>query len=146
MGNAVDPTGLSFTVTKIDGTTASVSPQTLTPTTWGDTAGTQTCTFTYNDGYDSVSCEVEATVIAKALTSLAYSGTFGTQTLGSAPDLTGITFTAHYNDSTLDHEVDDGDITVSPATWAESGSQTLTMSYTDEYGTASTTATVTVNE
>ena len=70
----------------------------------------------------------------------------GTQTVGSAPDLTGITFTAHYNDSSLDHEVDDSDITVSPATWAESGSQTLTMSYTDEYGTASTTATVTVNE
>ena len=97
MGNAVDPTGLSFTVTKIDGTTASVSPQTLTPTTWGDTAGTQTCTFTYSDGYDSVSCEVEATVLAEELSSIAISGTPQVPTEFGPVNATGLTVTATYN-------------------------------------------------
>ena len=96
MGSAVDPTGLSFTVTKKDGTTASVSPQTHTPTTWGDTAGTQTCTFTYTDGYDSVSCDVEATVEAPVVTvvSIAVTGSeAAAQTLDEQPDFTGYTFT-----------------------------------------------------
>lgn len=142
-GDSVDYSSLTFVATYDDESTGSVTPASCTPSVWGE-AGTETITFSF-EGTD-VTCEVEGTAVAKALTSLAYSGTFGTQTLGSAPDLTGITFTAHYNDSTLDHSVDDSDITVSPETWAESGSQTLTMSYTDEYGTASTTATVTVNE
>lgn len=97
MGNAVDPTGLSFTVTKKDGTTASVSPQTLTPTTWGDTAGTQTCTFTYSDGYDSVSCEVEATVLAEELSSIAVSGTPVSPIENGLVNATGLTVTATYN-------------------------------------------------
>lgn len=97
MGNAVDTTGLSFTVTKVDGTTASVSPQTHTPTTWGDTAGTQTCTFTYSDGYDSVSCVVEATVLAEEVSSIAISGTPSVQTEGATVDATGLTVTATYN-------------------------------------------------
>lgn len=97
MGNAVDPTGLSFTVTKVDGTTASVSPQTHTPTTWGDTAGTQTCTFTYSDGYDSVSCEVEATVLAEEVSSIAISGTPVVQIAGASVNTEGLTVTATYN-------------------------------------------------
>lgn len=98
MGNVVDPTGLSFTVTKIDGTTASVSPQTHTPpTTWGDTAGTQTCTFTYSDGYDSVSCEVEATVLAEEVSSIAISGTPVVQIEGASVNSEGLTVTATYN-------------------------------------------------
>ena len=120
MGNAVDPTGLSFTVTKIDGTTASVSPQTLTPTTWGDTAGTQTCTFTYTDGYDSVSCEVEATVLP-VFTGISISGTPAKQTANTAIDTTGLTVYANYSDgshvdvtSDADIETDDGS-----DTWGE---------------------------
>ena len=140
-GDSVDYSSLTFVATYDDESTGSVTPASCTPSVWGE-AGTETITFSFA-GTD-VTCEVEATVVAKALTSLAYSGTFATQTVGSAPDLTGITFTAHYNDSTLDHTVSTSDVTVSPATWAESGSQTLTMSYTDEYGTASVTATVTV--
>ena len=97
MGNAVDPTGLSFTVTKVDGTTASVSPQAHTPTTWGATAGTQTCTFTYSDGYDSVSCEVEATVLAEELSSIAISGTPVVQIAGASVNPEGLTVTATYN-------------------------------------------------
>lgn len=145
MGSAVDPTGLSFTVTKKDGTTASVSPQTLTPTTWGDTVGTQTCTFTYSDGYDSVSCDVEANVqaVPVVLTSLSVTGTPATQYVGSAPDLTGLTFKAVYSD-TSEESLDASDISVSPATWSTSGSATLTCSYTEDEVTVSANVSVTV--
>lgn len=147
MGNAVDPTGLSFTVTKIDGTTASVSPQTLTPTTWGDTVGTQTCTFTYSDGYDSVSCDVEANVQAApvVLTSLSVTGTPATQYVGNAPDLTGLTFTAVYSD-TSEVPLDVSDISAAPATWSTTGSATLTCSYTEDEVTVSANVSVTVSE
>lgn len=142
MGSAVDPTGLSFTVTKKDGTTASVSPQTLTPTTWGDTVGTQTCTFTYTDGYDSVSCEVEANVQAlpePVLESLEVTGSLtNTQYYGEAPDLTGLTVKAVYDNGDKE-TLDVSDLTISPATWTLPGTVTvvpfeddLTISYTEE--------------
>ena len=66
------------------------------------------------------------------------------QFVGHAPDITGLTVTAHYSDSTLDHAVDSADLTVAPAEYDEAGAQTLTISYTDEYGTASATQSVTV--
>lgn len=119
MGTTVDPTGLSFTLTKIDGTTESVSPQAHTPTTWGDTAGTQTCTFTYTDGYDSVSCEVEATVLAVELTSITVTGTPATQRAFTAIDTTGLTVTANYNNGT---HVD----VTSDATWTNDQTNTGT--------------------
>lgn len=139
MGSAVDPTGLSFTVTKKDGTTASVSPQTLTPTTWGDTAGTQTCTFTYTDGYDSVSCEVEATVeepVVVELDHIEISGDFtNNQIRGTAPDLTGLTVKAVYTDES-EQTLTDSDYEVSPAVWPMGNPDNLaqarvTLSYTD---------------
>lgn len=66
------------------------------------------------------------------------------QFVGHAPDITGLTVTAHYSDSTLDHEVDSADLTVTPAEYDEAGAQTITISYTDEYGTAEATQSVTV--
>ena len=66
------------------------------------------------------------------------------QFVGHAPDITGLTVTAHYSDSTLDHEVDSADLTVTPAEYDEAGTQTLSISYTDEYGTAEATQSVTV--
>ena len=145
-GEAVDPTGLTFEVHYADGTSASVSPQAHTPSVWGDTAGTQTCTFTYTEDGESVSCAVEATVVdATSLTSLTISGSLtNDQFVGHAPDITGLTVTAHYSDSTLDHAVDSADLTVAPAEYDEAGAQTLSISYTDEYGTASATQSVTV--
>ena len=147
MGESVDPTGLTFTVTYSDGTEpALVSPQAHTPTTWGETAGTQTCTFTYTEDGESVSCAVEATVIehAAVLTSLNITGTPAAQYVGQAPDLTGLTFKAVYSD-TSEETVDASDITVSPATWAEAGSATLTCSYTEDETTVSDTVSVTVH-
>ena len=147
MGESVDPTGLTFTVTYSDGTEpALVSPQAHTPTTWGETAGTQTCTFTYTEDGESVSCAVEATVVehAAVLTSLNITGTPAAQYVGQAPDLTGLTFKAVYSD-TSEETVDASDITVSPATWAEAGSATLTCSYTEDETTVSDTVSVTVH-
>lgn len=147
MGTAVDPTGLSFTVTKKDGSTESVSPQTLTPTTWGATAGTQTCTFTYTDGYDSVSCEVEANVQEipePVLESLSVSGSFtNPQYTGSAPDLTGLTFTATYDD-TSSKSVLASDIVCTPSVWDASGNpnnlgaQNVVFTYTEDGNSVST--------
>lgn len=97
VGEPVDPTGLTFTITYSDGTApALVSPQAHTPTTWGATAGTQTCTFTYTEAGESVSCAVEATVLDSVITvvSIAVTGSEdAAQTLGEQPDFTGYTFT-----------------------------------------------------
>ena len=98
VGNAVDPTGLSFTATYDNGTTASVSPQALSPTTWGDTAGTQTCTFSYTEGEITKSTDVEATVLEVVATGITVSGTPATQRAFTATDATGLTVTATYND------------------------------------------------
>lgn len=145
VGEPVDPTGLTFTVTYSDGTApALVSPQAHTPTTWGATAGTQVCTFTYTEGGETVSCEVEATVAEQVvLSGLSVTGTPAAQYTGHAPDLTGLTFKAVYSD-TSEESVDAADIVVSPATWTEAGSATLTCSYTEDETTVSENVSVTV--
>ena len=63
VGEAPDPTGLTFTANYSDGSSDSCSPQSLTPPTWENT-GTQTATFTYTEDGVSASCEVEANVQA----------------------------------------------------------------------------------
>lgn len=63
-GADVDPTGLVFKATKLDGTQVTVTDDvTWTPEKWGDTAGEQTATFTYvaDDG-GVVTCTKKATV------------------------------------------------------------------------------------
>lgn len=62
-GEDVDPTGLTFTVTYSNGTTADVtSSVTVSPEKWDDEAGTQTATFSYTENGETVSCTKEATV------------------------------------------------------------------------------------
>ena len=47
-GEDVDPTGLVFKATKLDGTQITVTDDvTWTPEKWADEAGEQTATFTY---------------------------------------------------------------------------------------------------
>ena len=79
VAEAVDPTGLTFEVEYVDGSHASVSPQSHSPSTWGDTAGTQTCTFTYTEDGESVSCDVDAIVSERpqvlSITGVSVSGT-----------------------------------------------------------------------
>ena len=117
-----------------------MTPASCSPSVWGE-AGTETITFSF-EGTD-VTCDVEGTAIAPALSSLTYTGTLSNeQVKGSAPDLTGLTFTAHYNKSSMDKTVTP--TSVSPATYSEAGSATVTATYTDDYGTASVEIEVTV--
>lgn len=111
VGNAVDPTGLTFTATYDNGDTASVSPQAHTPTTWGDTAGTQTCTFSYTEGGITKTCDVEATVLAVELDSITISVASGGHRLRAqayaAVNTQDQIVTAHYTDgSTADVTAD----------------------------------------
>lgn len=110
---------MTFTAHFEDGTSASVSPQAHTPSVWGETAGTQTCTFTYTDAEsgESQSCAVEATVIQTALSSITVTGTPATQRAFTAIDTTGLTVTANYNNGTH------ADVT-SDATWTNDQNNT----------------------
>ena len=105
VAEAVDPTGLTFTASYSDGTTASVSPQSHSPSTWGDTVGTQTCTFSYTEDEVTVTCDIDANVQAApgelTVTSVAISGTpTNAQQLGHYIDWTGCTFTYGLSDGT----------------------------------------------
>ena len=63
VSTAVDPTGLTFTATYLSGKTADVTDDvTVSPSTWGETAGEQTATFSYTEGDVTVSVEKAATV------------------------------------------------------------------------------------
>lgn len=114
-GEAVDPTGLTFEVHYADGTSASVSPQAHTPSVWGDTAGTQTCTFTYTEDGESVSCAVEATVTEPAvtITGLSVTGTMPTQTIGDYEDYSGLDFAVSLSNGQTVHL--DWDTDIEPA-------------------------------
>lgn len=94
-GEPVDITGLSFTATYDDGTTGSVVPSSYTPTSFGDTAGTQTVTFSF-EGTDitvDVDYDVEASIVG-TITSLTITGTAtGPNERGEKPNFTGFTFT-----------------------------------------------------
>ena len=126
-----------------DGTSGSVTYASYSPSVWGETAGTQTVTFSFAD--TDVICEVEATIEESVvLSGLSITGTPAAQYVGQAPDLTGLTFKAVYSD-TSEEPVDVADIAVSPATWAEAGSATLTCSYTEDETTVSDTVSVTVS-
>ena len=130
VAEAVDTTGMVFEAEYSDGTTASVSPQSLSPSTWGNTAGTQTCTFTYTENEVSASCEVEATVEERQPAGFVVSGTMPTQYVNRNVDTTGLSYT--YDGEALDPS----DVTVSPASWTASGNaQTVTFTYDENTAT-----------
>lgn len=54
-GQAVNTNGITFTATYVGGTTASVSPTTISPATWATGIGSQTATFTYTESGITVS-------------------------------------------------------------------------------------------
>ena len=65
-GEDVDPSGLTFTATDLDGDTTDVTDDvTWSPEKWAATTGEQTATFTYvaDDG-GVVTCTKKATVVA----------------------------------------------------------------------------------
>jgi hypothetical protein len=120
-GEPVDTSGLSFTATYDDGTTGSVVPSSYTPTSFGDTAGTQTVTFSF-EGTD-ITVDVDYDV-QSAATGFEVTGTLATQYQNRNVDTTGLSYT--YNGEALDP----GDVTVSPASWAAAGEgETITFTY-----------------
>ena len=59
-------TGLTFTATDSGGNTKDVtSDVTVSPSTWGDTPGSQTATFSYTEGGTTVTTTKAATVVAR---------------------------------------------------------------------------------
>lgn len=116
-GGPVDTSGLSFTATYDDGTTGSVIPSSYTPTSFGDTVGTQTVTFSF-EGTD-ITVDVDYDVEAPVLLSISISGTPATQRAFTAIDTTGLTVIANYsNDTHID--------VTSDATWTNDQTNTGT--------------------
>ena len=65
---AVDYTGLVFTVTYSDGNSSVVTPTSLNPSTWSSTVGVQSCTFSYTEDGVTVSVSKSADVLADGIT------------------------------------------------------------------------------
>lgn len=62
----MDPTGLIFTITYEDESEADVTDDvTVSPTTWGETPGSQTATFSYSEGGLTKTTTKAATVVAR---------------------------------------------------------------------------------
>lgn len=61
-GQAVDYTGMTFTASYNNNTTATVTPSDYDPKTWSSTAGTQTCTFYYSENGITKSATKSASV------------------------------------------------------------------------------------
>ena len=59
----VNTSGLTFTATYSDGSVASVTPTSMSPSVWGSTPGTQSVTFTYTESGTTVSAISSTTVI-----------------------------------------------------------------------------------
>ena len=116
VAGAVDTTGMEFIASYDDGTDAPVSPQSLSPTTWGDEAGTQTCTFSYTEGEITETCEVEAVITYRG--HAGYPQVSGSvtneQTQWTAADLTGITISWEITDLETHEQI--GTLT---KTWTE---------------------------
>ena len=96
-------------------------PSSYTPTSFGDTAGTQTVTFSF-EGTD-ITVDVDYDV-QSAATGFEVTGTLATQYQNRNVDTTGLSYT--YDGVA----VDPSDVTVSPATWTASGEgETITFTY-----------------
>lgn len=144
-GEPVDTSELSFTATYDDGTTGSVVPSSYTPTSFGDTAGTQTVTFSF-EGTDitvGVDYAVEEPVVP-VLESLEVTGSLtNTQYYGEAPDLTGLTVRAVYDNGDKE-TLDVSDLTISPATWTLPETVTA-VPFEDDLAISYTEGDITVN-
>ena len=136
---------MSFTATYEDDTTGSVIPSSYTPTSFGDTAGTQTVTFSFagTDITVDVDYDVEEPVVV-VLDHLELTGdlTHTHQDRGSTPDASGVTVKAVYSDeSEVTLTSDDYTVSAVPVDgqgkWAYGNPNnlqrgTITFSYTED--------------
>ena len=114
------------------GITPSVSPNSWAIGSSSEEYNTQAATFSYSNRGITASVAENATVYRK-LTSLTVSGNWSNyQYYNYAPDTTGLTFTAKYNNNTSET------VTPSADAWGGTGTQTATFSYT-KYGISQTT-------
>lgn len=142
IGVAPDTTGLSFTAKWGSGATESVTPE-VSPSVWGDT-GTQVATFSYTTAGYTVTATKEATVLPAMPASMEITGDWtNAQTVGAAPDPTGLVFTVSMSDNTQKTVTP---TSVSPVVWDAVGEQTATFSYTEAGATVSATKTAIVVE
>ena len=134
--------GLTFTASYNNGTTATIASTNInvSPNAWGAT-GTQTATFSYTEN-GITKTTTKSVDVTKKLSSLSVSGSWSnTQWTNTAPDTTGLTFTANYNNGTSATVTP----SISPSTWSgTAGSQTATFSYAENGITKTTTKSATV--
>lgn len=104
-GEPVDISGLSFTATYDDESTGSVIPSSYTPTSFGDTVGTQTVTFSF-EGTD-ITVDVDYDVEAPVLTGITVIGTPVAQRAFSNIDATGLTVHANFSDGSHEDVTND---------------------------------------
>ena len=99
-GEPVDISGLSFTATYSDGTTGSVVPSSYTPTSFGDTAGTQTVTFSFAGTDITVDVDYDVEEAVPTIVGLRLMEYTGTQTVGEPVDYSGMHFYLDLADGT----------------------------------------------
>ena len=134
-GEAVDPATLTVTAVYSDGTEKTVTDYTVSPEKFGAT-GTQTAT-----AGDEFTATFDVTVHAK-LTSISVSPGSLECFVNEPIDENALTVTANYNDNTS-HEVTN--FTVSPDTFSAAGTQTATVTYTENEITETAAVSVTVH-
>ena len=146
-GLAPDPTGLTFTVTYDDDSTATFQGLSVIPTIWGNTVGTQTATFSYSQvvGNKTVTVSVtkNATVVRKPISLTVTEDWSRPQFYNNPPDPTGLKFTVGYSNNTSEI-VSVSNIDISPDVWGGKGTQTATFSYTENGATVEATRTANV--
>ena len=166
-GEPVDTSGLSFTATYDDGTTGSVIPSSYTPTSFGDTVGTQTVTFSFEGTDITVDVDYDVEAATVTVEGISLTEDTGTQTVGQAVDYSGMTFELSLStgetDSLSGSDLTEGALlftstAIEEGVWTTSGSQSLTITINSESAfwsgmnveiatpAPSTTASVTVAE
>lgn len=141
-GEAVDPATLTVTAVYSDGTEKAVTGYTVSPEKF-EATGTQTVTVAYTSpAGDKFTATFDVTVYAK-LTGISVSPgsleCFVNETIGKDA----LTVTAHYNDGS---EKAVTDYTVSPEQFEATGTQTATVTYTENGITETAAVSVTVKD
>ena len=142
-GEAPDLTGISVVATRKSGDFSDVTSRVVcNPAIW-TAAGAQTLTLSYTEFGTTVSATLSVSVVLNAPVSLVVSGDFlNTQYEGNAVNIAGLVVTVTRTNGAS--SVVTGAATYTPTTWASSGSQSLTFSYTESGVTLTATKTATV--
>lgn len=144
-GDAFSHEGMIVTATYADDSQANVTASATFSGYDMNSTGVQTVTVSYTENEVTKTATYDITVNAPAtLTSIALSGTYPTVfDYGAAFSSEGIVVTANYDDET--NKIVTGDATFSGYNMTSAGAQTVTVSYTENEVTKTTTYEITVN-